>query len=82
MSEKRKAVTKGDIVNALKNHDIAMQNMYKHILLIDDVLANYIKMNDDETKLSNFMNPKDKKKDGKHKQPKRKQSRRSSTVSK
>jgi hypothetical protein len=82
MSTKRKGVTKGDMVKALNDHDIAMQNMYKHILLIDDVLANYIKMNKDEDNLSGFMNPKTKEEDGKPKQPKRKQSRRSTTTSK
>jgi hypothetical protein len=55
--------------------------MYKHILLIDDVLANYIKMNKEEDKLAEFMNPKSKKEDGKSKQSKRKQSRRNSTTS-
>ena len=55
MSIKRKGVTRGDIVKALKEHDIAMQGMYKHILLIDDVLAKYIAMNKDEDKLSEFM---------------------------
>ena len=82
MSEKRKAVTKGDIVNALKNHDIAMQNMYRHILLIDDVLAKYIAMNKDEDKLAEFMNPPKEEENGEHKQPKRKRSRRSSKTSK
>ena len=82
MSTKRKGVTKGDMVKALNDHDIAMRNMYKHILLIDDVLANYIKMHKEEDKLAEFMNPKSKKEYGKPKQSKRKQSRRSSTTSK
>ena len=82
MSTKRKGVTKGDMVKTLNNHDIAMRNMYKHILLIDDVLANYIKMNKEEDKLAEFMSPKPKKEDGKPKQSKRKQSRRSTTASK
>ena len=81
MSTKRKGVTKGDMVKALNDHDIAMRNIYKHILLIDDVLANYIKMNKEEDKLAEFMNPKSKKEDGKSKQSKRKQSRRNSTTS-
>ena len=52
MSIKRKGVTRGEIVKALKDHDLALQGMYKHILLIDDVLAKYIAMNKDEDKLS------------------------------
>ena len=82
MSIKRKGVTKGDMVKALKDHDIAMQNMYRHILLIDDVLAKYIAMNKDEDKLAKFMNPLKEEEDGKHKQPKRKRSRTSSKTSK
>ena len=82
MSIKRKGVTKGDIVKELKNHEFALQNMYRHILLIDDVLAKYIAMNKDETKLADFMNPpKEEVKNGEHKQPKRKRSRKSSTPS-
>tara|TARA_R100000008_G_C3559871_1_gene155464 strand:- start:545 stop:796 length:252 start_codon:yes stop_codon:yes gene_type:complete len=83
MSIKRKGVTKGDMVKALKDHDIAMQNMYRHILLIDDVLAKYIAMNKDEDKLAEFMNPpKKEEENGEHKQPKRKRSRRSTKTSK
>ena len=76
MSIKRKGVTRGEIVKALKDHDLALQGMYKHILLIDDVLAKYIAMNKDEDKLSEFMNPEtEEKKNGKHKHSKRKRSR-------
>jgi|TARA_Y100000296_G_C5157518_1_gene249963 hypothetical protein len=78
MSIKRKGITKGDMVKALKDHDIAMQNMYRHILLIDDVLAKYIAMNKDEDKLAEFMHPpteEEEKKNGEHKQSKRKRSR-------
>ena len=83
MSIKRKGVTKGDMVKALKDHDIAMQNMYRHILLIDDVLAKYIPMNKDEDKLADFMNPEtEEKKNGKHKHSKRKRSRGKPTTSK
>ena len=83
MSIKRKGVTKGEMVKVIKDHDIAMQNMYRHILLIDDVLAKYIAMNKDGTKLADFMNPpKEEAKNGEHKQPKRKRSRRSSKTSK
>ena len=83
MSIKRKGVTKGDMVKALKEHDTVMQNMYRHLLLIDDVLAKYIAMNKDEDRLANFMNPpKEEEKNGEHKQPKRKRSRRSTKTSK
>jgi len=83
MSIKRKGITKGDMVKALKDHDIAMQNMYRHILLIDDVLAKYIAMNKDEDKLSEFMHPPtEEEENGEHKQPKRKRSRRSTKTSK
>jgi len=77
MSIKRKGVTKGDIVKELKNHEFALQNMYRHILLIDDVLAKYIDMKKDGEALSDFMKPKEEeeKKNGEHKQSKRKRSR-------
>ena len=82
MSIKRKGVTKGEMVKVIKDHDIAMQNMYRHILLIDDVLAKYIAMNKDEDKLAEFMNPPKEEENGEHKQPKRKRSRRSNKTSK
>ena len=81
---KRKGVTKGDIVKALQQHDNVLQNMYRHILLIDDVLAKYIDMKKDGNALADFMKPKEEeeKKNGEHKQPKRKRSRGNATTSK
>ncbi len=53
---KRKGVSKGDIVQSIKNIDIACQNMYRHILLLDDVIAKYIDMKGDGDKLQKFIN--------------------------
>ena len=78
---KRKGVSKGDIVQSIQNLDIACQNMYRHILLLDDVIAKYIDMKGDSEKLQKFINKKEKE-DGKHKQPKRKRSRTSTKTSK
>jgi|ETNmetMinimDraft_30_1059905.scaffolds.fasta_scaffold184176_1 hypothetical protein len=77
----RKSVTKSDIVRALKEHDNAMEMMYRHILLIDDVFAKYIDMKKDGDALAKFMNATPKE-DGKPKQPKRKRRRRSTSASK
>ena len=80
MSIKRKGITKGEMVQALKHHEQSIQYLTNHILLIDDVVAKYIKMNKHEDKLADFMNPEEK--NGEPKQKKRKRSRRNATTGK
>ena len=86
MSVQRKGVTKGDIVRAIKQHTKSIDGMYRHMMFIDDILAKFVNFLGKEEEFSDYLLKLDKeakaKEDGKHKQPKRKQSRRSSTTSK
>ena len=54
MSIKRKGITKGEMVQALKHHEQSIQYLTNHILLIDDVVAKYIKMNNSQKDIFNF----------------------------
>jgi len=78
---KRKGVTKGDMVRAIKELNFEIQGLQRYVMMIDNVVDKYIRMNKDEKKLQKYLE-KLGKKEIEHKQKKRKSSGRSTKVSK
>jgi len=79
---KRKGVTKGDMVRAIKELHFELQQLARHLMMIDNVVDKYIRMNKDEKKLQKYMEKLLKEKKNERKQPKRKSSGRSNKSSK
>tara|TARA_R100000458_G_C8274353_1_gene249288 strand:- start:470 stop:664 length:195 start_codon:yes stop_codon:yes gene_type:complete len=52
---KRKGVTKGDIIRAIKNQTDALNNMNNHIMFIDDILSNFITFMKMEKEFEDFL---------------------------
>ena len=77
----KKSLTKHDILRAIKSMAMEIQMLQQHVMMIDNVVDMYIRMNKDEDKLKKYMEKLHKEK-VEHKQSKRKQSRRSATASK
>ena len=48
---KRKGVTKGDMVRAIKELHFEVQGLQRYVMMIDNVVDKYIRMNKDENKL-------------------------------
>ena len=86
MSIKRKGVTKGDIVGAIKQHGQSIEGMYRHMMFVDDILAKFVAFLGKEDEFAEYLTELDKKakekQDGEHKQKERKSSRRDVTTSK
>ena len=86
MSIKRKGVTKGEIVAAIKQHTTSINGIHQHMMFIDDILAKFVNFLGKEDEFSDYLSKLDKeakaKRDGEHKQSERKQSGRSTTTSK
>jgi len=86
MSVKRKGVTKSDIVRAIKLHSNTIESINRHMMFVDDILAKFVNFLGKEDEFSEYLIKLDEeakaKKDGEHKQPKRKRSGRSTTTSK
>jgi len=78
---KRKGVTKGDMVRAIKDLHFEIQGLQRYVMMIDNVVDKYIRMNKDEKKLKKYLE-KVMKEASEHKQKKRKSSGRSNTPSK
>ena len=79
----KNSLTKNDLLRAIKGISMQQQMLNNQILMIDNILDSYIRMNKDEKKLEKFIVKEIKeKKKNEHKQPKRKQSRRDTKVSK
>ena len=78
---KRKGVTKGDMVRAIKDLHFEIQGLQRYVMMIDNVVDKYIRMNKDEKKLQKYLE-KVMKEASEHKQKKRKSSGRSTKVSK
>tara|TARA_R100000656_G_scaffold114208_1_gene86577 strand:- start:28 stop:282 length:255 start_codon:yes stop_codon:yes gene_type:complete len=82
---RRKGVTKGDMVRAIKELHFELQQVTRHLIMIDGIVDNYIHMNKDEKKLKKFMTEmvkEQQKKKDEHKQEQRKSSGRSTKTSK
>jgi predicted RNA-binding protein with EMAP domain len=77
----KKSLTKHDIIRAIKSMAMEIQMLQKHVMMIDNVVDMYIRMNKDEDKLKKYMEKLHKEK-VEHKQSKRKQSRRDAKTSK
>ena len=78
---KRKGVTKGDMVRAIKELHFEVQGLQRYVMMIDNVVDKYIHMNKDEKKLKKYLE-KLAKEVNEHKQKKRKSSGRSTKPSK
>ena len=78
---KRKGVTKGDMVRAIKDLHFEIQGLKRYVMMIDNVVDKYIRMNKDEKKLQKYLE-KVMKEASEHKQKKRKSSGRSTKPSK
>ncbi len=52
---KRKGVTKGDILRAIKHQTDALNNMNNHIMFIDDILSNFITFMKMEKEFEDFL---------------------------
>ena len=78
---KRKGVTKGDMVRAIKDLHFQIQGLQRYVVMIDNVVDKYIHMNKDENKLKKYLEKIAKEK-SEHKQKKRKSSGRSTKTSK
>ena len=78
---KRKGVTKGDMVRAIKELHFEVQGLQRYVMMIDNVVDKYIRMNKDENKLQKYIE-KAMKEASEHKQKKRKSSGRSTKPSK
>lgn len=77
----KKSLSKHDMLRAIKSMAMELQMLQRHVMMMDNVLDKYIRMNKDENKLKKFME-KILKEKSEHKQPERKQSRRDTKVSK
>lgn len=77
----KKSLSKHDMLRAIKSMAMELQMLQHHVMMMDNVLDKYIRMNKDENKLKKFME-KILKEQSEHKQPERKQSRRDTKVSK
>ena len=77
---KRKGVTKGDMVRAIKDLYFQIQGLQRYAMMIDNVVDKYIRMNKDEKKLKKYLE-KVMKEASEHKQKKRKSSGRSNKSS-
>ena len=78
---KRKGVTKGDMVRAIKDLHFEIQGLQRYVMMIDNVVDKYIRMNKDENKLQKYIE-KAMKEASEQKQKKRKSSGRSTNPSK
>ena len=77
----KKTLTKHDLVRGIKELTMQLQMLHRHVMMMDNIIDKYIRMNKDEDKLKKYMEKLHKEK-VEHKQSKRKQSRRSATASK
>jgi len=78
---KRKGVTKGDMVRAIKDLHFELQLIKKYVLTLDNILDKYVDMKKDGDKFKKYLE-KLVKEQSEHKQKKRKSSGRSNKSSK
>lgn len=86
----KKNLTKHDLLRGIKSLTMEIQALQQHVMMMDNVIDKYIRMNKDENKLKKFMEElykieKDKlskrKENNELQHPERKQSRRDSKTS-
>lgn len=83
MSIKRKGITKGEMVQAIKGHTNALNNIYKHLMFVDDILAKFVNFMGKDDEFANYLKElEESEENGEHKQKERIGSRGSSKASK
>tara|TARA_X000000368_G_C22933590_1_gene668805 strand:- start:401 stop:655 length:255 start_codon:yes stop_codon:yes gene_type:complete len=76
-------LSKHDLVRGIKELTMQMQMLHRHVMMMDNVLDMYIRMNKDEDKLKKYMEDVlEKEKEKNAQDTKHKQSGRSATTSK
>tara|TARA_B100001250_G_scaffold160825_2_gene138165 strand:+ start:4580 stop:4837 length:258 start_codon:yes stop_codon:yes gene_type:complete len=82
----KKSLSKHDIMRAIKGMSFQLEALQRHVLMIDDVLDKYIRMNKDDKKLVKYLEKIRKEQEEKaekdEQDSKYKQSRRSAPASK
>ena len=51
----KKSLSKHDMLRAIKSMAMELQMLQRHVMMMDNVLDKYIRMNKDENKLKKFM---------------------------
>ena len=51
----KKTLTKHDLVRGIKELTMQLQMLHRHVMMMDNVVDKYIRMNKDEDKLKKYM---------------------------